>query len=366
MSSVTKSITFLIETCIYSAVFSSTVVFLDAYFSAVIRLPAMALMFIDAVVWMVIVNSIVLFIYMCYHTNSESGFQNNFFAEISKGFCVMCSLLWVIMLLCTTSVNVPFITALPGSTTSASLIPLSVVLGFGFIVPLLATMCSFVAVPVGGSNSLLLNGPAVGAASLLFLVLVAVGNGGVTKCPPFSGDTNRYVFYIIIVVYWISIVFIELAMFFKWNPVPTGLKIFKQKSFTWVRGGVSISIAINGWRIVSCVVDVIIVLSALAFCKSEVVWVVGLALLLVVALHVPMVIDLKFSTIKTFRVKHGDEVSSNVSSGITVASFERPLSQGAVFDGRYRGQAAFPFNNTGRVLATMPRQRRVAFPEKFY
>lgn len=415
--SVSRYVTFMVENCLYTVVLSTTVHAIGYYLTALVQFPALVFMLLNSFTAVLTVNTVFIFIVLCNSRGSVTGdFQSNHVAELSKAHASVTTLLYTMVLLCTTSINSPFIAAVPGKTTASSLLALGIVLGFGAIVPFLSILSAFVATPAGFNTSLV-NGAIVSAASLLFFLLVSLGSAGTTKCR-LSGAANSVAFYMLVFIYWGAIVCIELAIFWEWNPVSTVFGFFKRQPVVPAAAAAQLDATTNipvkplaadtvptrlviysrvvaafkivstmfpvtnAWRLVSGVVDFVIVWSTLGFCSTEATGAVEIALLVVVALHVPMVITPDFEVIKKWRhppinkdtgaiawetgVVLQNRIPVQHRQGITVASFPPPLTRGAVFGGGYRDHKPFPFTQAAvnnRALATLPRQRRGIFTD---
>lgn len=403
-----KYVTFLVENCLYTAVLWASVHAIDFYLT-IVKLPALIIMLVDSFMATLLVHAIVVFAVISNSKSSNTGeFLSNHCAELSRGYAVVCSVLWACMLLCTTSIHVPFIAAVPGGTTASSLLSVAVVLGFGAIVPFLSILSTFVATPAGLYTSIV-NGTSISAACLVFFVLLSLGSVGTTKCS-LVGSANSFAFYTLVCIYWAAIVLVEMVIFFKWDPVSMMFNLFKGHPSSTPsstpsgehRGEAVVQIntvspnqhsetltarivaafrdfsrlfpVSNVWRLVSGAVDFVIVWSTLGFCASDVTWAVELALLLVVALHVPMVITPDFERIgRWWRHRHPTNNKTATMASVSITEMPNPqrhfyaTAPGAATTTTPEGGgtvACFPppFSQhtaiNSRVLTTLPRHRR--------
>jgi hypothetical protein len=200
---------------------------------------------------------------------------------------------------------VPRITSVPGFPSSASVVSLAIVLGFSILIPFLAIVVTYAAVPAGARNSLIFNGSTVGSASLLFFVMVSFGSGGVMKCAPYNGYGTNLSFIALVFTYWVLLYLIELAVFFRFNPLGVFWNILAGRdaqtgdssyttSNTAVHDGFLNSVSINYWRIPGCVLNLSIVLSTMWFCTFSVHTSVIIAVIVVLAAHLPLVFSIDF------------------------------------------------------------------------
>jgi hypothetical protein len=356
--SVSKMFVFQVELCLYSCVLAASCHF-AANYASFLHIPAIVFMCLDAISVMLLVHVIAMAVVFTLRRKYPGGvFTDSVAAEVSQGFAVVSSLLWV-CLLSGVYLDLPYVTASPGGKSSASAVAIAVVLGFYTVVPFLALVSTYVAVPEGGSNSLLLNGSTLGAASLMFLVLVCFGSVGATRCPPFGGSTNRVLFTILVVVYWILLVLVEMAVLSEWDPLgfthesqeaeeggePTGwLSAFKNR--------------ISYWRGLGCLLDIVIVATSLAFSHSDVHGTAGLFILFIIIVHIPPVFGLEFETLGRWFTPTAKPQSPATTLVVDPVDGEQRVSMPDF--------KAFPFNAAAssginsRVSQTLPRQRRGA------
>jgi hypothetical protein len=382
--SVSKCVTFLTENCLYTAVLWASVRAV-VFYVAVVKLPALAVMLVDSFVATLSVHTIVIFVVLSNSRAPATGeFLSNHVAELSRGHAVVCLTTWTGMFLCTTSISSPFIAAIPGGTTASSLISVGAVLGFGAVVPFLSIMSAFIATPAGSYTSIV-NGTSISAMCLVFFVLLSLGSSGTTKCN-LAGSANSFAFYMLVFLYLAAIALVEMVVFYKRNiQTVTGVEVHPMAASagatlysrlsTMFKNFFVLFPVTNVWRLVSGAVNFVIVWSTLGFCSADVTWAVQLALLFVVALHIPMVITPDMEVVKrwyapagaangpagnrprpatTFvpgRQMHNDpNATAPHASTPSLACFPRPFPKGAVFD------SAGKINS--RVFATLPRHRR--------
>ena len=354
--SVSKMFVFQIELCLYSVVLAASCHF-TANYASFLHIPAIVFMCLDAVSVMLFVHVIAMVVVFTLHRKHPGGvFTDAVAAEVSQGFAVVSSLLWCGML-SAVYLDLPYITASPGGKSSASAVALAVVLGFYTVVPFLALVSTYVATPEGGSNSLLLNGSTLGAASLMFLVLVCFGSVGATRCPPFGGSTNRVLFTILVVVYWILLVLVEMAVLSEWDPLGFTLGNREGGPVGWLS---AFKNRIGYWRGLGCLLNIVIVATSLAFSHSDVHGTAGLFIIFIIIVHIPPVFGMEFETLGLWFTPAANP-DANAHVHVLSDDSEKEAQRISIPDFQ-----AFPFNaaaSTGlnsRVLPTLPRQRRGA------
>ena len=362
-SSVSKMLVFQIETCLYCAVLTASCCFASNYFTF-LKIPAIVFMCVYAVFWMLVVHIIVMLSVFSLRSRPTAGvFMDSVVADVSQGFAVVASILWV-SLLSGMYLHLPYITATPGGESSASAVALAVVLGFFVVVPFLALISTYMAVPDGATNSLLINGSTLGAASLLFLVFVSFGSTGFTRCYLFGGGANNSLFIFLVVIYWGLLFGVEIADEF-WDPLELwgGAQAVEgtvqaPRGFLAKVQSLNVSVRISYCRIVGCLLDIMIVATSIAFSNSDIHGTTGLFILFITLVHIPLVVMLEFAT---------PEKSTPVAVVLPkVEPFTPPGSKpgGSASGSRIPNMHAFPFNAAAssginsRVTPTLPRQRR--------
>jgi hypothetical protein len=305
----TTVVTFTVENLLYTTILTATCWFAGHYFS-ILRMPAVVFMFVGTVSALVALHTVsMLLIFSVRHKSVDGAFADSMMADVSQGAAVVCSLLWWAMLLCM-FIDVPRITAVVGFPSSASIVSLALVLGFSVVIPFLALVVTYAAVPAGGRNSLVFNGSTVGASSLLFFVIVSFGSGGVMKCVPYESVASSTAFCALVVSYWLLLYVTELLVFFEWNPlrvlwnIMAGLDgqtddnaMMMQRDNEPTGGGLLDSFGIRYWRIAGCGLNAVIVGSTVAFSKASMYPTVGVALAVVLVAHVPLILKINIDGI---------------------------------------------------------------------
>jgi hypothetical protein len=286
-------VTFTIEMLLYTAILTGTCWFAANYFS-VFRIPALVFMFLDTVSVMIAVHTVIMMlIFSVRHKSAHDAFSDSVLSDFSQGFTVVCSLLWLLVLICM-FLDVPRIAAVPGFPSTASIISLAIVLGISSVIPLLSFIVTYAAVPDGAQNSLMFNGASVGAFSLLFFVIVSFGSGGVMKCAPYEGSGVIFIFCMFVFVYWILLYLIEVFIFFNWKPLQymwdslTGGgdgQYNRQNS-----EGVVKLFDISFWRIPGCLLNMVIVATTMAYSQPAIHGTVGVVVVVVALVHIPLII----------------------------------------------------------------------------
>ena len=311
-------ITFTVENLLFTSILTASCWFLSNYFT-VLRMPAIVFMFVNIIsVLITLHTTVMLLIFSIRHKSVDGAFSDCVLSDVSQGFAVICSLMWVGMLGCM-FIDVSRITSVPGFPSSASVASLAVVIGFSVVIPLLALVVTYAAVPAGGRNSLIFNGSTVGAASLLFFVVVSFGSGGVTKCSPYDGAGTSMSFFILVVVYWSLLYIIELAVFFHFSPLmvlwntlmgndgqTSAMPLTNGQDFA---NGSSDSFSISYWRIPGCVLNMVIVISTLGFSQSSVHSTIIVCVVAVAAMHVPLIITINLNGVLMQPVLDDDKMS---------------------------------------------------------
>jgi len=310
---------------------------------------------------MLVVHIIVMLSVFSLRSRPTGGvFVDSVVAEVTQGFAVVASILWI-SLLSGIYLHLPYITATPGGESSASVVALAVVLGFSVVVPFLALVSTYIAVPDGASNSLLINGSTLGAASLLFLVFVSFGSTGFTRCYLFGGGVNNTLFILIVFIYWGLLFGVEIADEF-WDPLivwggtqAVGEATEAPSGFLATMLSFTMSVRISYWRIVGCLLDIVIVSTSFAFSNSDIHGTTGLFILFITLVHIPLVVMVEFATpqgVVEVAIPQDAAAPEIEVQGVKVALSRIPNFH------------AFPFNAAAssginsRVAPTLPRQRR--------
>jgi hypothetical protein len=295
--------TFTIENLLYTAALTASCWFASHYFSF-FRIPALAFMFVDTVSVMASINAASTILIFSIRPKRVGGaFSDCVLAEVSQGFAIVSSLMWLVVLFCM-FIDVPRIAAVPGFPASASAIALAVVLGFSVVIPFLALVITYAAVPAGSGNSLLFNGSTVGAACLLFFVTVSFGNGGVMKCYPHTGTYTSIFFFVCVLSYWGVLLLLEIAVFGGFDPLEsilTSLGNDKDRYERFMQNFQLSWIEINLWRIIGCLINIMIVATSLLYTDVSLHGTVVFAGFVVVLLHVPLIITIKFDWFGTYK-----------------------------------------------------------------
>jgi hypothetical protein len=293
-------VTFTVENLLYTAVITSTVWFLSHYFS-VVRIPAIVFMFLSVVSVLIALHTVAMLLVFSMRVKSANGaFSDSILSEVSQGFSVISSLLWLGFLWCM-FLKVPRITSVPGLSSSASMVTLAIVLGFSIVIPFLATIVTYAAVPGGGNNSLIFNGSTVGALSLMFFVMVSFGSGGVMKCAPYDSAGISFTFFVMVCTFWGLLYLIELLIFFGVSPLTSMWNIltgqgnegqglspeYNKNKAT----GFFDSFHITYWRIPGCALNMFIVFSTTGFCQSDMHFVIIITAIVIGGLHIPLILS---------------------------------------------------------------------------
>ena len=289
-------VTFTIENLLYTAALTASCWFASHYFTF-LRIPALVFMFVDSVSVMASLHAVSTILIFSIRPKRVGGaFSDCVLAEASQGFAVIASLMWLGVLWCM-FLDVPRITAVPGFPASASAIALAVVLGFAVVIPFLALVVTYAAVPSGSGNSLVFNGSTLGAACLLFFVTLSFGNGGVMKCSPYDGTSSGMSFGVLVFAYWCILLCVELLVFAQWDPIESiwellGNDVTDYEYYTDFLHSSWVHISI--WRIIGCIVDIVIVASSLLYTHEPVRATVLTVMFVVAVLHVPLIFTIKF------------------------------------------------------------------------
>jgi hypothetical protein len=293
--STTTVVTFSVELLLYTTLLTASSWFVEHYL-AIMRVPALAFVVLDPLAVMAPVSTAMLVLFFSVGDKASSGgFADDSVAQATQGFTVVASIMWGLLVACM-FVEVPRVSSVPGHEPAASALVMAIIIGFGALVPLLAMIVTYAAVPGGQRNSLVFNGAAVGSFSLLFLVILALGNGGVTKCPPYAGAGTSFIFAVLVIIYWVALYAVELLVFSEWDPIAslwnkvTGQTTNSRKRRTHWYSAVLGHFSVNYWRVVGAIVNEIALGTALGFTQSTVHGLVVVVMLVVAALHVPMVL----------------------------------------------------------------------------
>ena len=322
-NSTTTVVTFSVELLLYTTLLTASCWFVEHYL-AIMRVPALAFVVLDPLAVMAPVSAAMLILFFSIGDRASSGgLADDSVAQATQGFTVVASIMWGLLVACM-FIEVPYISSVPGHEPTASALIMAMIIGFAVLVPLLAMIVTYAAVPGGQRNSLVFNGPAVGSFSLLFLVILALGNGGVGKCSPYAGSGTSFIFSLLVIVYWVVLYAVEILVFSEWDPLVilwnkvTGHVKNSRHWYSAVLGHFSF----NLWRVVGGVVNEIVLGTALSFTKSTVHALVVVVMLVVAALHVPMVLKIHAQTdvasketAKTADMYEGGEASEFAEPG---------------------------------------------------
>jgi hypothetical protein len=292
-NSTTTVVTFSVELLMYTTLLTASSWFVEHYIS-MMRVPALAFVILDPLAVMAPVSTAMLVLFFSVGEKASSGgFADDSVAKATQGFTVVASIMWGLLVACM-FIEVPHVSSVPGHAPDASALVLAIIIGFAGLVPLLAMIVTYAAVPGGQRNSLVFNGAAVGSFSLLFLVILALGNGGVSKCYPYAGAGTSFIFTTLVIAYWVALYAVELLIFSGWDPLAklwhavTGRTKQSHHWYSSILGHFSF----NYWRVVGGLVNVIVLGTALSFTKSSVHALVVVVMIVVAALHVPMVLKI--------------------------------------------------------------------------
>ena len=341
-------ITFTVESLLYTAMLTAVCWFSSHYFTF-LRIPALVFIFVDTVSVMASIHAVSsIFIFSIRPKTAGGAFSDCVLAEVSQGFAIVSSLMWLGFLWCL-FLDVPRITAVPGFPASASAIILAVVLGFSVVIPFLALVVTYAAVPSGSGNSLLFNGSTVGAACLLFFVTISFGNGGVMKCSPNQETSSTMLFCILVLSYWGALLILEVIVFISWDPIEAIWVFFGNNATSYydaVNWFELSWIDISLWRIIGCGLNVAIVASSLLYVQQAQHAMVAVVILAVIGLHVPLIMTIKF-----------DWFGVNVDPGDSYDEWDGQdyAQQVAPYDTHVAYPAPYP-NNLPGVVQTFPNE----------
>jgi hypothetical protein len=319
--SIATVVTFTVENLLYTAIITSICWFASHYFN-IVRIPVVVFMFVDIVSVLAALHTVLMLIIFSMRQKKVGGaFSDCILSDMSQGFAVISSLLWLGLLL-SVFIDVPRITSVPGLPSSASAVSLAIVLGFSIIIPFLAIVVTYAAVPTGGSNSLLFNGSTLGALSLIFFVLVSFGSGGVMKCAPYDGVGTSMVFSVLAVTYWVLLYLIELAVFFRFNPLTMlwNLLTGRGEQSRQLSGGPDQfpdTFSVIYWRIPGCVLNMGIIISTTAFCQSALRGSVIVVVVAVAIAHIPLIFSINFEWLLSNSVSRVVDIAGAVPSNDT-------------------------------------------------
>ena len=347
-SSATTStvVTFLVEGLLYSGLLTGTSMVM-AHYLEFLQIPAAVFMFVDTVSVLASINTaIIILLFSTKFTKQGGSFTNSLIAEASQGFSVVSTIMWVALLMCLI-LELPRISSIPGKDASSSVIPIAIVLGLGTVIPLLSFVVTFAATPDGATNSLFFNGSTVGAVSLLFMVVASLGNGGVMKCYPYAGGGTSFIFWVLVVSYWTALYVLEVIVYCRWNPFGSmwamltggdrdlGKKMPTQPDEPAVGFAafwrVIKQFHINYWRILGGVLNVVIVITTLNFTNSNIHSFVGLMVVIIAAVHIPLVFS--------FKDVEKDIIPAALS-GLELPIDRSKLKQGESYFPQYQNRAA--------------------------
>jgi len=358
MVKLTQFVTFETELLLVTATTSATIMFLSAYFNSVLKIPPLVFMFTGAVSFMAIVTLIAQMNVLSIHKPGV-GVGDTVLSEVCQGFAVISSILWV-SLIFFMFVDVPRITSIPDYEPTASIVSVGVVVGFSFLIPLLALVVSYTALPEDGNNSFVFNGSSVGAFSLLFFVLVSFGSGGVTKCKPFESAASSTWFIICVLSYFGLLYGVEVVNHYTQNPlkkmVTSNTDLNKLPPMTPDETHTTSflgRIQFNFWRIPGVALNSCIILSTIIFSSSAVHSTVVIIFFVVLCLHVPLI--LKIGPVGNVGK---DPIQFNVNDGeysmvpTVYPAGENVLSEGVaynadntVFPSSYEGGGQAPYRD---------------------
>jgi hypothetical protein len=301
-------VTFTMENLMYIALLTASCWFLAHYFP-ILRIPALVFMFVDSVSVMACVHVVSTILIFSIRPKQIGGaFSDCVLAEVSQGFAIVTSLMWLGVLWCI-FLDVPRIASVPGFPSSASAIVLAVVLGLSVVIPFIALVVTYAAVPSGAGNSLFFNGSTVGAASLLFFVTLSFGSAGATRCIPHEDQAARLFFGTLVLSYWCALLVLEVIVFLRVDVFESLWVMFGNDAETYYEyvNCVRVSwIDISVWRIFGCVLNVVIVASTGLYIKESQTQTLNIVLIVVAAVHVPMVFTIH---IDIFQNRHDYEDS---------------------------------------------------------
>jgi hypothetical protein len=297
-------VTFMIENLVYIALLTATC-WLVAHYFPILRIPALVFMFVDSVSVMACVHTVSTILIFSIRPKQIGGaFSDCVLAEVSQGFAIITSLMWLGFLWCI-FLDVPRIASVPGFPSSASAIVVAVVLGLSVVIPFIALVVTYAAVPSGAGNSLFFNGSTVGAASLLFFVTLSFGSAGATRCIPHEDEAARLFFGILVLSYWCALLVLEAIVFLRVDVFESLWVMFGNDAETYYEyvNCVRVSwIDISVWRVFGCVLNVVIVASTGWYIKESQAQTLNIVLIVVAAVHVPMVFTINIDMFHTKRV----------------------------------------------------------------
>ena len=349
MGKLTQFVTFEIELLLMTGVISATTMFMSSYFNSTLKVPPLVFMFLGSVCAMAVTTLVAQMVVFSLHTTSRGGpVGNTVLSEVSQGFAVVSLFMWIGMTLLM-FIDVPRITSIPDHEPAASLVAVSIVIGFTIFIPFLALVVCYTALPEDENSSLVFNGSSIGVFSLLFFVLISFGSGGVTKCEPFDQSFSSMMFIILVWTYFGLLYLIEVANFKKRNPL-AGL--FSGDGATASNADTSSNdfsggISFNFWRIPGAVLNGVIIISTLAFSSSAVHGIVAVVFIVVLCMHVPLLISITLSTttVETaIPADYSDETIDNNGYGV-IPSFP-PMDQ----TNQIQGGGAWDPNGQGQYM----------------
>jgi hypothetical protein len=322
MGKITQFVTFEIELLLLTFTVSTTIWLMSAYLNSTLKIPPMVFMFVGSICSMALVTlAAQVFVFSTRFKINGGPLGDTVLSQVCQGFAVVSSVMWIGLILIM-FIDVPRISSIPEFEPAASLISASIVIGFTFLIPFLALVVCYTALPEDAHNSLLFNGSTVGAFSLLFFVVVSFGSAGVTKCDPFSGVFTNLIFFVLVWVYFGVLYLVEIANFFKWNPLKmfqsgAGNNAAQVSNSTKPKGGIlglgraiesvlGFNHKINYWRIPGCILNGAIILSTIPFSSSHVHVTVGVVFVIVMVAHIFLIVNVDVGGATTFEVPSAD------------------------------------------------------------
>jgi len=338
-------ITFTIENLLYTAVLTA-VCWFSAHYFVFLRIPALVFIFVDSVSVMASVHAVSTILIFSVRPKRVGGaFSDCVLAESSQGFAIVSSLMWLGVLWCM-FLDVPRIAAVPGFPASASAIAIAIVLGFSVVIPFLALVVTYAAVPSGSGNSLVFNGSTLGAACLLFFVTISFGNGGVMKCSPYEDTSSRMLFFILVLSYWGALLLLDIIVFLRWDPLESVWVLLGNNADSYYNFVDFFQLSwmeINFWRIIGCILNVVIVATSLLYTQLPQQTTVMIVMIVVAGLHVPMIVKIKIDVFggkqeyqNTYEWDGEDDVQP-------VPQYDIPIAYAASYQNNHPGAVAtFP------------------------
>jgi hypothetical protein len=114
------------------------------------------------------------------------------------------------------------------------------------------------------------------------------------KCGSLAGSLSGFIFTVLVCSYFVALYVIEMLDFYRWNPFKSlmskGQVVPPPSNIPAIFKGIHF----NVWRIPGAVVNGVIILSTIPFSHSPVHGMVVVVLLVVLGMHVPLIISIKF------------------------------------------------------------------------